>query len=85
MERRAKNELVAANGHMVQKNNLQESKLCTGTFKTKRLHSVKIEFSLYWMSQCIACSPARCFLYHVTISCKGFIGRNSVFSFISLA
>ena len=48
-----------------------ESKLSTGTSRTKRLHQDKFAFSLFWMSQCIACSPAWRILYHVTASCKG--------------
>ena len=35
-----------------------ESKLPTGTSKTKRLHHDKFEFSLFWMSQWAACPPA---------------------------
>ena len=31
--------------------------------------------TLFWMSQCVACSPAWWILYHVTASCKGSIGR----------
>ena len=38
-----------------------DSKLRTGTSKAKRLHPVKFEFALFWMSQCVACSPVRCF------------------------
>ena len=48
-----------------------ESKLSTGTSRTKRLHQDKFAFSLFWMSQCVACSPAWRILYHVTASCKG--------------
>ena len=51
-----------------------ESKLFTGTSRTKRLHQDKFEFSLFWMSQWVACSPAWRILYHVTASCKGPIG-----------
>ena len=47
------------------------SKLSTGTSRTKRLHQDKFAFSLFWMSQCVACSPAWWILYHVTASCKG--------------
>ena len=52
-----------------------ESKLSTGTSRTKRLHQDKFAFSLFWMSQCVACSPAWWILYHVTASCKGPITR----------
>ena len=48
-----------------------EIKLSTGTSRTKRLHQDKFAFSLFWMSQCVACSPAWWILYHVTASCKG--------------
>ena len=48
-----------------------ESKLSTETSRRKRLHQDKFAFSLFWMSQCIACSPAWRILYHVTASCKG--------------
>ena len=50
-----------------------ESKLRTGTSKTKWLHPVKFEFSLFWMSQCVAFYLARCCLYHVTVCWKGHI------------
>ena len=53
------------------KSALLESKLSTGTSRTKRLHQDKFAFSLFWMSQCVACSPAWRILYHVTASCKG--------------
>ena len=55
-----------------------ESKLSTGTSRTKRLHQDKFAFSLFWMSQCVACSPAWWILYHVTASCKGPIGSITV-------
>ena len=32
--------------------------LPTGTYKTKRLHQDKFEFSLFWVSQWAACPPA---------------------------
>ena len=48
-----------------------ESKLPTGASRTKRLHQDKFEFSLFWMSQCVASSPAWWILYLATISCKG--------------
>ena len=54
-----------------------KSKLHAGTSKTKRLHPVKLEFSLFWMSQCVASSPAWWILYHVTVSCKGPIAGPS--------
>ena len=44
----------------------QELALHTGTSKTKRLYPVKFEFSLLWMTQCVACSPTLRILYHVT-------------------
>ena len=46
----------------------------SGASKTKQLHPVKLEFSLFWMSQCVSCSLAWWILYHVTVSCKGPIG-----------
>ena len=52
-----------------------ESKLSTGISRTKRLHQDKFAFSLFWMSQCVACSPAWWILYHVTAICKGPIER----------
>ena len=66
------NEPFAANGHMVQNPPYWRAS-CTleQSFQTKRLHQVKFEFSLFWMSQCVACSPAWWILYHVTVSCKG--------------
>ena len=39
----------------------------------------KFAFSLFWMSQCVACSPAWWILYHVTASCKGPIGMSTAF------
>ena len=33
--------------------------------------STNFNFSLFWMLQCVACSPARWILYHVTVSWKG--------------
>ena len=53
------------------KSTLLENKLHTGTSKTKRLHPVRLKFSLFCMSQCVACSPARWILVHVTVNCKG--------------
>ena len=38
-------------------------------------------FSLFWMSQCVACSPAWWILYHVINSCKGPIPL-LIFSFV---
>ena len=58
-----------ANGH------IEPRKLRIGTSKTKQLHPVKLEFSLFWMSQCVARSPARWILYHVTASYKGRIDQ----------
>ena len=40
------------------KSAILESKLPTGTSRTKRLHQDKFAFSLFWMSQCVAYSPA---------------------------
>ena len=57
------------------KSAMLESKLSTGTSGTKRLHQDKFAFSLLWMSQCVACSPAWWILYHVTASCKGPIDQ----------
>ena len=53
------------------KSAMLEIKLSNGTSRTKRLHQDKFAFSLLWMSQCVACSPAWWILYHVTASCKG--------------
>ena len=53
-----------------------------GTSRTKRLHQDKFAFSLFWMSQCVACSPAWWILYHVTASCKGPINHQLVFLLI---
>ena len=39
--------------------------------KTKRFPPAKRDFSLFWMSHCVACHPAGQILYHVTASCKG--------------
>ena len=39
--------------------------------KTKRFPLAKRDFSLFWMSHCVACHPAGQILYHVTASCKG--------------
>ena len=39
--------------------------------KKKRFQPAKRDFSLFWMSQCVACHPAGQILYHVTVSCKG--------------
>ena len=41
-----------------------------GTSETKRPHPVTLEFSLFWMSQCVPCSPARWILYHVTVKAR---------------
>ena len=51
-----------------------ESKLRTGTSKTKKMQICLDEVALFWMSQWTACSPAWRILYHVTASCKGPIG-----------
>ena len=48
-----------------------ESKLHTGTSKTKKMQICLDEVTLFWMSQWTACSPAWRILYHVTASCKG--------------
>ena len=61
-----------------------ESKLPTGKSGTKRLHQDKFAFSLLWMSQCVACSPAWWILYHVTASCKGPIPDNNNNGFVLL-
>ena len=62
------------------KSAMLESKLSTGTSRTKRLHQDKFAFSLFWMSLCVACSPAWWILYHVTASCKGpFIVKFSAY------
>ena len=58
------------------KSAMPESKLSTGTSRTKRLHQDKFSFSLFWMSQCVACSPAWWILYHMTASCKGPIATS---------
>ena len=39
--------------------------------KATSIHQAKVAFSLFWMSQCVACSPAWWILYRVTASCKG--------------
>ena len=59
----------AASGHMVQ--NPPCWRASCPLSRTKRLHQDKFAFSLFWMSQCVACSPAWRILYHVTASCKG--------------
>ena len=48
-----------------------ESKLRTGTSKTKKMQICLDVVALFWMSQWTACSPAWRILYHVTASCKG--------------
>ena len=48
-----------------------ESKLRTGTSKTKKMQICLDEVALFWMSQWTACSPAWRILYHVTASYKG--------------
>ena len=60
----------AANGHMVQKAPRWRASCALGHAKTKRLHPVTLEVSLFWISQCVACSPGKWILYHVTVSCK---------------
>ena len=62
----------AASGHMVQNPPCWRAS-CPLGHPEKRLHQEKFAFSLFWMSQCIACSPAWWILYHVTASCKGLI------------
>ena len=56
------------------KSTMLESKLRTGTSKTKKMQIYLDEVALFWMSQWTACSPAWRILYHVTASCKGPIG-----------
>ena len=70
---------------------MMKSNLHTGESKAKRLHPVKLEFSLFSKSQCMAYSPAWWILYHVNVSCKGPIkskvkreGTCSVASFSSI-
>ena len=48
-----------------------ESKLRTGTSKTKHLNFNF--FVLFCMSQCVICSPVWRFLYHVIVGCKGLV------------
>ena len=57
-----------------------------GDFFSCVLHPVKFEFSLFWMlSQCVACSLAGYFLYHVTVSCKGPIAIKRIFICINVS
>ena len=58
----------AANGHMVQNPHCWRASCILGYPKQSDLNPVKFKFSLFWISQCVASSPARCFLYHVTVS-----------------
>ena len=60
-----------------------ESKLCTGTSKTKKMQIWLDEVALFWMSQWTACSPAWRILYHVTASCKGPI-YNTVWGILAI-
>ena len=53
------------------KSAILESKLRTGTSKTKKMQICLDEVALFWLSQWTACSPAWRILYHVTASCKG--------------
>ena len=53
------------------KSTMLESKLRTGTFRTKKMQICLDEVALSWMSQWTACSPAWRILHHVTASCKG--------------
>ena len=53
------------------KSAMLESKLRTGTSKTKKMQICLDEVALFWMSQWTTCSPAWRILYHVTASCKG--------------
>ena len=76
------NRRFAATGHMIQKSTMLQSKLRTRRSKTKRLHPVKLKFSLFCrVSQCVACSSARSILNHVTvIAAKGPLLNKSVYS-----
>ena len=60
---------------MVQNPPCWRASYALGHFKTKKMQIYLDEVALLWMSQWTACSPAWRILYHVTVSCKGPIGR----------
>ena len=62
--------LQLARGSHGTKSAMLESKLRTGTSKTKKMQICLDEVALFWMPQWTACSPAWRILYHVTASCK---------------
>ena len=68
----------AASGHMVQNPPCWRASCPLGHPEQKGLHQDKFAFPLFWMSQCVACSPAWWILYHVTASCKGPIALSSL-------
>ena len=42
-------------------------------------HAGEQAFSLFWMPQCVTCSPAWRILYHVIVSCKGPIALAKIY------
>ena len=61
----------AASGHMVQNPPCWRASCPLGHPEQNNFIKTNLHFSLFWMSQCVACSPAWWILYHVTASCKG--------------
>ena len=61
----------ATNGHMVQNPPCWRASYALGHPKQRKFKLNSDEVALFWMSQCVACSPAWWILYHVTASCKG--------------
>ena len=60
----------AANGHMVQNPPCWRASNALGHAKQRKFKLNSDEVALFWMSQCVAYSPAWRILYHVTVSCK---------------
>ena len=73
--RKCRNAPFAANGHMVQNPPCWNASYALRDIQNKENSNLTgwNEVALFWMSQCATCSPAWRFLYHVTVSCKGFL------------
>ena len=73
--------------HQIARRDLRAAtrKTKVGDFFSCVLHPVKFEFSLFWMSQCVACSLEGYFLYHVTVSCKGLIAIKRIYIYINVS
>lgn len=66
------NEPFTRNGYIVQKTPCWTANETVGPWK-KGYFVLNDEISFFLLLLCVVCQKARCFLYHVTISCEGLI------------